>query len=299
MNTRFFFLLALVCLYPVIFNDFVQAENTEGSPTIETNLKAEKVGLKTDDNVVEREAEAISPEGFSVKEQQLIQAQAEHFQFQAEVNKLMHIIINSLYSQNEIFLRELISNASDALDKIRFLSLTDAQQLDSGATLDIRIKADSEAKTLTITDTGIGMSKQDLINNLGTIAQSGTTEFLKKFSNAGDNNLIGQFGVGFYSVFLVADKVTVISKNNEDKQYIWQSDAQGAFTVSEDPRGSNLKRGTSIILHLKEESEEFLEEERLKGLVQKYSQFINFPIYVWASHEEEKEVNLTEEEIEA
>lgn len=198
----------------------------------------------------------------------------------------------------QIFLRELISNASDALDKIRMLSLTDKNILDTQPELNIRIKADKESGMLHITDTGIGMTKQDLINNLGTIAKSGTAEFLSKMQSAETaqdmNDMIGQFGVGFYSAFLVADKVIVTSKHNEDKQYIWESDS-ASFSIAEDPRGDSLKRGTTISLELKPEAKDFLEQETIRNLVKKYSQFINFPIYLWASKTETVEEPIEEE----
>jgi len=257
----------------------------------------EKAGSKTDDEVIAREEEEIRSDGFSTKEIKQIREKAQTLQFQAEVNKLMGIIINSLYSSKEVFLREVISNASDALDKIRHISLGDRSQLDSGSKLEIRIKADRQARTLTITDSGVGMTKEELINNLGTIAKSGTTEFLKTLKDTQDSNLIGQFGVGFYSVYLVADNVTVITKSNNDAQYVWQSDAHSTFTISEDPRGDTLKRGTSIVLHIKEGEEEFLEQEKLATLVKKYSEFINFPIYLWTEKEQDVEVPLTEEEL--
>lgn len=224
-------------------------------------------------------------------------ANAEKHTFGAEVNKLMQIIINSLYTNNEVFLRELISNASDALDKIRFLSLTNKEALGDTGKLEITLKGDEEANTLTLTDTGVGMTKADLVANLGTIAHSGTKDFLKVFSEYQDSNLIGQFGVGFYSVFLVADSVTVVSKHNDDKQYVWQSTADGSFTVSEDPRGNTLGRGTQLIIHLKEDATEYAKVDTLKRLVGKYSEFINFPISVWNSHEESEEVDMNEEEL--
>jgi heat shock protein beta len=219
--------------------------------------------------------------------------------FGAEVNKLMQIIINSLYTNAEVFLRELISNASDALDKIRYLSLTDKSALGTGdiAKLEIKLKGDEKANTLTLTDTGVGMTKAELISNLGTIAHSGTKDFLKKFSEYTDSNLIGQFGVGFYSVFLVAESVTVVTKHNDDVQYIWQSTADGSFTVAPDPRGNTLGRGTQIIIHLKEDANEYAKVDTLKRLVAKYSEFINFPISVWASHDETKQVPMNEEEL--
>jgi len=222
----------------------------------------------------------------------------EQFQFQADVNKLMDIIINSLYSKKEIFLRELISNGSDALDKTRFMSLTDPSVLGEGDTakLEMKLIADKDAKTLTLIDRGCGMSKDDLINQLGTVAQSGTSSFIEAFSEGADVNLIGQFGVGFYSVYLVADNVAVHSKSNEDdKQWVWESTADSTFSVREmTPEEDDLGRGTKIVLSLKEDCLEFLEEERLKGLIKRYSEFINFPIYLYTSKEEEEEVPLEE-----
>lgn len=217
---------------------------------------------------------------------------------------MMKLIINSLYKNKEIFLRELISNASDALDKIRLLSLTERDQLDTNTDLVIRVKTDKENRILHIIDSGIGMTKNDLINNLGTIAKSGTAEFLskvqdsdKKVSEDGEeNDMIGQFGVGFYSAFLVADKVVVASKHNDDKQHIWESDS-AQFNIIDDPRGDTLKRGSQVSLHLKEEAQDFLEEDTIKQLIKKYSQFINFPIYMWTSKIVEEEVPIEEEEV--
>ena len=224
---------------------------------------------------------------------------AEVSEFQAEVSRLMDIIINSLYSNKDIFLRELISNGSDSLDKIRFLSLTDESVLGAGddANLDIRIKVDKENGVLSIRDRGVGMTKAELKENLGTIAKSGTSAFLEQMQKGGDMNLIGQFGVGFYSVYLVADFVEVRSKHNsEDRQWIWQSKADGAFAISED-EGEPLGRGVEINIYLKEEAQEYLEEDKLKELVEKYSEFINFPIYLWNSEEVEEEVPLSDEEL--
>lgn len=178
------------------------------------------------------------------------------------------------------------------------LSLTDRSILDTQPELNIRIKADKDAGMLHITDTGIGMTKQDLISNLGTIAKSGTAEFLSKMQNAETsqdmNDMIGQFGVGFYSAFLVADKVIVTSKHNEDKQYIWESDS-ASFTIADDPRGDSLKRGSTISLELKPEAKDFLEHDTVRNLVKKYSQFINFPIYLWTSKTETVEEPLDED----
>lgn len=229
---------------------------------------------------------------FSESERRILEETGTKQEFQAEVGRLMDIIINSLYSKKEIFLRELISNASDALDKIRFMSLTDPTVLGDGdeAKLEIRIEADKKAGTITISDSGIGMTKLDLVNNLGTIAKSGTSSFLEKISKEGDMNLIGQFGVGFYSVYLVADHVTVVTKNNEDDQHVWVSSADASFTVSKDPRGNTLKRGTSITMKVKEDATEFLETDQIKTLIKRYSEFINFPIFLKVTKEEEIEV---------
>merc|ERR1712241_560968 len=233
-----------------------------------------------------REEEAISIDGLSVAEVKQLRDSAEKHAFQAEVSRMMKLIINSLYKNKEVFLRELISNASDALDKIRLLSLTAKSLLEATDELTIKIKADKENHVLHITDTGIGMTKQDLINNLGTIAKSGTADFLTKLQDAASasemSDLIGQFGVGFYPAFLVADKVVVTSKHNDDTQYIWESDA-ASFSIVEDPRGPTLKRGTQISLYLKEESYDFLEQDTVRDLIKKYSQFINFNIYLWGS----------------
>merc|ERR1712025_738969 len=213
---------------------------------------------------------------------------SEKHEFQAEVNRLMDIIINSLYTDKQVFLRELISNAADALEKARFHSVQDDSFLGDTQDLEIKIEHDPEAKTISIVDTGIGMSKADLINNLGTVAKSGTTNFLEAMADGADANLIGQFGVGFYSAFLVADKVTVTSKCNDDPvQHVWESSADASFTVVDDPRGNTLGRGTHVTLHLKEDAHEFLAEDKLKETSKKFSQFIQFPIYVKVKKEVE------------
>lgn len=204
--------------------------------------------------------------------------ESETFAFSADINQLLSLIINTVYTNKDVFLREVVSNASDALNKIRYQSLTDVNCLDSESKLEIKISFDKENKLLVVEDTGIGMNYDDLIANLGTIASSGTKKFIESITSK-DLQLIGQFGVGFYSVFLVADRVVVVSKKNDCDQYTWESVGNGSFTIQKDEE-KVLTRGTRITLQLKEDMLEYLEENKIRDLIKKHNQFIDFPIYI-------------------
>jgi molecular chaperone HtpG len=221
----------------------------------------------------------------------------EEYKFDADIASLMNIIINSFYSKKDIFLRELISNASDAIDKIRFQSLTDNAKLAATDKLEINIQADVANKTLCISDTGIGMTRDELQNNLGTIAKSGTKAFIEAAAKSNSNNdlgLIGKFGVGFYSAYLVADKVVVETKANDSTQYTWSSEANGTYTITES-ENKNILRGTRITLHMKDDSLEYLQDKKLEEIIKEHSQFITYPILLW---KQVREDTVYEDEVE-
>ncbi|GFH24510.1 HATPase_c domain-containing protein, partial [Haematococcus lacustris] len=220
-------------------------------------------------------------------------AAEETYQYQAEVDRLMDMIVNSLYSNREVFLRELISNASDALDKVRFVAVTKPEVMKGREEIEIKVKADKN--TIVIEDSGIGMTREQLLSNLGTIARSGTRKFLemqKEQKAGGDSNLIGQFGVGFYSAFLVADRVVVQSKSaDEGQQWVWEAAAGShQYKIYEDKSGEDLVRGTRVTLHLKEDAQELADPIRLSRLIKQYSQFISFPIKLYNMKKEPAKV---------
>ena len=257
---------------------------------------------ETNDEITMRDATASKErpklDGFDMDESVKgeIEDKKEAFSFAADVSRLMDIIINSLYTKKEVFIREIISNASDALDKVRFISVQNPEYLGDKEDLEIMIDFDNDAKTVSITDTGVGMTKAELIKNLGTVAKSGTTAFLEAMGKGESMSLIGQFGVGFYSAFLVANKVEVISKSVDDEQHIWTSTADAKFFVTKDPRGDTLGRGTRVTLYLKDDAAEYVEQEKIKNLVKKYSEFINYPIKLYLSRDVREEVEEEEEE---
>lgn len=216
----------------------------------------------------------------------------EKHEFKSESKRLLDLMINSIYTNKDIFLRELISNASDALDKLYYRSLTDKNVKVKKEDLYIRLDIDNDKRTLTITDTGCGMTKDELENNLGTIAKSGTLSFKENMSNEEKTNMIGQFGVGFYSAFMVSDKITVTSKSiDSDEAYTWESEGADGYTIK---KANKKEAGTKIVLHIKEDTDEddyckYLDEYQIKGLVKKYSDYISFPIKMEVTHHELKD----------
>uniref|UniRef100_A0AAQ4NV75 Endoplasmin n=1 Tax=Gasterosteus aculeatus aculeatus TaxID=481459 RepID=A0AAQ4NV75_GASAC len=260
---------AIGLLFALVAFAAVKAEDElDVDGVVEEDFGKSRDASRTDDEVVQREEEAIQLDGLNAAQIKEIREKSEKHVFQAEVNRMMKLIINSLYKNKEIFLRELISNASDALDKIRLLSLTNDEAMASNEELTIKIKSDKEKNMLHITDTGVGMTKEDLVKNLGTIAKSGTSEFLNKMSDMqtedqSTSELIGQFGVGFYSAFLIADKVIVTSKHNNDTQHIWESDSN-QFSVIEDPPEEPEKEAAEEEAEVEEEEEEDKDKDKPK-----------------------------------
>lgn len=221
--------------------------------------------------------------------------ETETYAFSADINQLLSLIINAVYSNKEVFMRELISNASDALNKVRYESLTNPSYLDNDNNLEIKISFDKANRVLSIRDTGIGMTKEELVNNLGTIASSGTKKFLESLTDNRGSQLIGQFGVGFYSGYLVADKIVVVSKHNDDEQYMWESTGNGTFDVQLDTNDYELKRGSILMLYLKEDMSEYLEDTKITELIKKHNQFIEFPIFI--ETQKTREVELESQKV--
>lgn len=270
-------ILVLILACSLISLSFQQDEIKSSSPEIKENTQ----------EIVD---------GFSNEERDVLEKSSEKFSFNADITRLMDIIINSLYTHKEVFIRELISNASDACDKARFMAVQNPDFLGEKKDLEIRIETDEDKKTFSIIDSGVGMSKNDLIKNLGTIAKSGTTSFIEAISKGNSLNLIGQFGVGFYSTYLVSNKVVVTSKSNEDTQNVWVSTAGSYFTVSADPRGDTLRRGTRVTLYLKEDAHEFTKTDIVRKNIKKYSEFINYPIYLRVNKTYTRQEEIPEEE---
>ena len=223
-----------------------------------------------------------------------METETETYAFSADINQLLSLIINAVYSNKEVFLRELISNASDALNKVKYESLKNPSYLDNENNLEIKISFDKANKILTIRDTGIGMTKDELVNNLGTIASSGTKKFLESLSDNNGSQFIGQFGVGFYSGYLISDKIVVVSKHNDDEQYMWESTGNGTFDIQRDENDYQLKRGSILMLYIKDDMTEYLEDSKITSLIKKHNQFIEFPIYVETQKTREVELESSD-----
>jgi heat shock protein beta len=284
-------ILLLSCIAYTVSEDQPQYRGDEQIATEFQSIPGNPVVDESD-----RTAEKEVVDGFTKEDRDFLEKSSEKFSFNADVTRLMDIIINSLYTHKEVFVRELISNASDACDKARFLAVQNPDFLGDKKDLEIRVEVDPEAKTFTLIDTGVGMTKNDLVKNLGTIAKSGTTSFIEAISKGNSLNLIGQFGVGFYSTYLVSNKVVVTSKNHDDDQYVWVSTAGSFFTVSKDPRGNTLGRGTRVTLYLKEDCHEFSEADTIRKNIKKYSEFINYPIYLKVNKTFTREEEIDEPE---
>lgn len=275
IKTKTYLILAITLM---LF--FAKISCQETSPEITGEVKSEK--------------EVI--DGFTSEDRDILEKSFEKYNFNTDVTRLMDIIINSLYTHKEVFIRELISNASDACDKARFLAVQNPDYLGEKKDLEVRVETDPEAKTFTLIDTGVGMTKNDLVKNLGTIAKSGTTSFIEAISKGNSLNLIGQFGVGFYSTYLVSNKVVVTSKHQDDEQYVWVSTAGSYYTVAKDPRGDTLKRGSRVTLHLKEDALDFHDESIIRKNIKKYSEFTSYPIYLRVNKTFTREEEIEDEE---